>query len=105
VSEIKKGDRVRLLPGEFEVSYVVGNYVALFSAGKYKMSAPFFQIEKIEPPVVKFKPGDVIRWKKLPRVQDYLVLRGGDLAGMTDGRIHKDSQINSEYYELVEGQK
>lgn len=65
-------------------------------------------LEKIEPPVVTFKPGDIVRHKNGRDSLRYLVLQDDKFtyvksSFMSDiGRVFDGGEFTSEFYELVE---
>lgn len=58
--DIKKGDRVKVTI-EGEVSYVGETWLTINHNHDVAYKEPGAMVEKIEPPVEVFKPGDVVR--------------------------------------------
>lgn len=64
MSDIKAGDRVRVLPMEVEVADLfgpVGSKSVEFKVNDIWHSLPLSQVEKVEPPVEVFGPGDAVK--------------------------------------------
>ena len=68
MTEFKPGDRVRVtLEGEVRDT-LPGGKLTLRYDGEYLFVQPPEKVEKIEPPVEAFKPGDFVREKSTDRV-------------------------------------
>lgn len=108
----QKGDRVRVVleGGEVRRSVEDDSWVIEFDDNTYitevNDGAPFLvSIEKIEPPVVTFKPGDVVRSKRNPKWLYTIGQRGytqhTDGAYFADGPRACEDVFTSADYELV----
>lgn len=102
--DIRKGDRVRVT---FEATvadigakyYWFGDTPAA-ATGEVHKDTEGLSIEKIEPPVETFGPGDVVRHKK-HRSFRYTLGRGGYFSHQLLEWVSTATQFTSEDYELV----
>jgi len=104
MSEIKKGDWVRLtIEGEVDEVVYFGSYISTpkVKIGKYMYSLDErYTVEKTEPPMVTFKPGDRVRSKRTGN--EFTIGHGGYFSHQRhfwNGRV---ATFTSKVFELVD---
>lgn len=106
MSDIKKGDRVRLAGAEFEVVRYCGTYATLYQDGAYaaEVKPSYVPLEKIEPPVEVFGKGDVVRTEEgrliLLGREGYTYLQTGQHRPFGKG-LYSRSHFTSENFQKV----
>lgn len=105
MSDIKNGDRVRLTvegtaSGNGAYTILNGDAGEWFLEYKNQYVGNGITVEKIKPPVVTFKRGDVVRSKDVPEFC-YAITKDG-YTDLFNG-LHNicDTKFTSEHYELV----
>lgn len=111
MSDIKHGDRVRVVAEG--LAHNNGRYTVVQNDNddwlvEYRNGAVGngVKVEKIEPPVEVFQPGDVVRSKR-DGSSTYTITNDGYVSHQTgdhwhDGREYCERQFTSEYYERVD---
>lgn len=107
MSDFRVGDRVRVtMEGVVRAANEV--FVSVNDdEGKWLGEVNYLKnsVEKIEPPVEVFKPGDVVRHKETQTL--YLITEHGGSVSLGDGRVYSRSAspskgFTSEYWEKVD---
>ena len=118
MSEFNKGDRVRVvIEGEVAFASSIGTYHVKVGVGEVDMGEVYvdpalpdtYAIEKVEPPIVQFGPGDVVRHRldsgslRVLGQSGYIILPGGeeyDYSGAEGG--FTKAEFTSDSFERVE---
>lgn len=106
---IKAGDRVRItiegIADEILSGQAYGEHPEPRHFDTASSRGDMVTIEKIEPPVVTFGPGDVVRKREWSTHPGYLILADGQHASLENGAIHEECSFKgpftSEDYERV----
>lgn len=103
MSEIRKGDTVRLLPDQFEAQpSTTSNLVDLYEEdGTWAGTVRLHQVEKVEPPVEVFGRGDIVRSKSGGHV--YLITSEGyvEMNENIRGYANPPATFTSKGYEKI----
>lgn len=101
-----KGDRVRVvLEGEVTQANEYDPWFNLEGKPLYSEGSAIVSVERIEPPVIVFKPGDVVQDKTNPRWKYAIGKKGytqlSDGSYFADGEPFIQNEFTSKGYELV----
>lgn len=100
MTEVKKGDRVRVT---FEGTVICADTDAAYiqdDGNRRHRWVTVSEVKVLPPPVVTFKPGDVVRHKSLGSV--FTIARGGYIGHTLGEYMPYDGKFTSEKYEKVE---